>query len=80
MSLLTDYLTANDKYALFEKTRKDCDNASDAYMFGLTTSLLHSLVELVGEGNALNLSDARDRIREKNDKAWEIVRKMEAEK
>ena len=77
MGLLTDYLAANDKYAFFEKTRNDCDNASDAYMFGLATSLLRSIVELVGEGNALNLSDARDRIRDRNEKAWEIVREME---
>ncbi len=73
MSTLTEYLTANDKYAFFQKIRKECDNASDAYMFGLVASLLQNLVELVGEDTAANLSNARDRIRDRNEKAWEIV-------
>lgn len=76
MSSLTDYLSAKNKYAFIGKIQEQRE-ASDAHMIGFVSSLLRDLVDLVGEQNALQLSKTKDLIKEKNDKAWEIVEKLE---
>jgi hypothetical protein len=54
---LTEYLRAENRYEFF----KGLDN-NDAYLFGLTKSILDDLITLIGKDLALELSDTRDRL------------------
>lgn len=79
MGLLTEFLAAANKYEFLDRIKQE-QRLSDAYMFGLTQSLLQGLTDLVGNDLALNLSDARDRLRRMEEAEWEKLKKRQADR
>ena len=78
MSLLTDYLAAENKWDFFSDYKRE-NEVSDAYMTGRVMSILSDMVSLVGPHLALELSVAKDRLDAINSEAWAQIRDKEKE-
>ena len=74
MSLLTEYLAATDKHKFLSNLLEKYED-SYPYMFGLTSSLLYDLTDLIGNNLALSLSDAKDKLTAMELQAWEEIKR-----